>query len=219
VHRVFVDSNVLGSKTQYDWLFMLKAECEMFAVSTSGDVLDEAHRVWRRKHPDAGSEMRARRETLFRENFDEIVESWVGGEAPSLKDPHDAHVHNAARSSRVDILLTNNVADFGDPGLLPYDLYSPDDFFTLIETNDPDAVQNVTRSQALYWRKRHAREPDRKPITLADALRSAGCPQFALAVEAHLRVLAGLRVRIDESSFSSPVDGALHPPVVEEQVL
>lgn len=51
MHHVFVDSNVLGSKTQYDWLFLLRRELHMmFSLCTSDDVLDEAHRVWRKKH-------------------------------------------------------------------------------------------------------------------------------------------------------------------------
>lgn len=191
MHRIFVDSNVLGSRTQYDWLFMLKHECAMFAVCTSDDVLDEAHRVWRRKHPDAGSEMRAKRAAIFRDNFDEVLTDWAGGEAPSLRDVDDTHVHNAARSAEVDILLTNNVNDFGDPALLPYDLYTPDEFFLLINSNKPAAVLTVARDQAIYWHRRNEGRSPEQRVTLAGALGKAGCPRFATAVEAHLRTLTG----------------------------
>ena len=191
VHRVFVDSNVLGSKTQYDWLFMLKQECAMFAVCTSDDVLDEAHRVWRRKHPNAGGEMRAQRAALFRDNFDEVLAEWTGGAASDLRDVDDTHVHNAARSAEVDILLTNNVSDFGDPALLPYDLYTPDEFFLLIDSNKPADVLAVARRQAIYWHRRNESQSTSERVTLADALRKAGCPGFAAAVESHLQTLSG----------------------------
>ena len=51
MHRVFVDSNILGSRTLYDWLFMLRNQSKMFSLSVTPDVLDETHCVWRRKHP------------------------------------------------------------------------------------------------------------------------------------------------------------------------
>ena len=189
VHRIFVDSNVLGSRTQYDWLFMLKLESRIFAIVTSTDVLDEAHRVWRRSHPSVGGNMRKRREQLFRECFDDVIEDWAGGDASTLADIHDTHVHNAATHSGADILLTNNVSDFGDPALLSYDLYTPDEFFTLINNNHPHAVRNVTRDQVKYWMSR--RDAGDKAIPLTTALQNAGCPAFADAVAVHLEVLSG----------------------------
>jgi hypothetical protein len=219
VHRVFVDSNVLGSRTQYDWLFMLRNACGLFAVVTSDDVLDEAYRVWRRKHPAAGSELRSQRAAHFAANFDEVLDVWEGGEAPTLKDEHDTHVHNAANAADVDILLTNNVADFGDPGLLPYDLYTPDQFFVLINQNKPEAVREVTRAQAKYWHARNQREKDREPIRLADALRRAGCPTFADEVSIHLRVLADAESRSEPRSGNpSSSVSSLPEEVVGEQV-
>lgn len=189
MHRVFVDSNVLGSRTQYDWLFMLKLESSLFGIVTSTDVLDEAHRVWRRKHPNADGTMRKSREQLFRDCFDEILDEWAGGQAPSLRDLHDTHVHNAATFCGADILLTNNVSDFGDSALLSYDLYTPDEFFTLINQNHPHVVQEVTRKQARYWMEQ--RVAGRAVQSLSEALILAGCPDFAIEVATHLRILGG----------------------------
>lgn len=191
VHRVFVDSNVLGSKTQYDWLFLLRQRSSMFALVTSDDVLDEAHRVWRRKHQTAGGEMRKRHDRLFRENFDEVLDEWDGGEASALRDLDDTHVHNAACHARVDIVLTNNVADFGDPNALPYDLYAPDEFFELVSENSRQGVQAVVLEQARYWAGRL--KQDGKKRSLSEALINAGCPRFASSVEQHLRLLTGER--------------------------
>ncbi|MGZ0712582.1 PIN domain-containing protein (plasmid) [Coraliomargarita sp. W4R53] len=191
MHRVFVDSNVLGSKTQYDWMFLLKLDCRMFTLCTSEDVLDEAHRVWRRKHPEVGGEMRSKRSKLFRENFDEVLDSWVGGRAPTIKDIDDLHVHNACSHSKADILLTNNVGDFGDPAKLTYDLYTPDQFFMLISGNSPATVQSVTRKQALYWHGVNDRNSERPRISLDQALVRSNCPEFAKIVASQLKVLTG----------------------------
>lgn len=100
---------------------------------------------------------------------------------------HDTHVHNAARSLGADILLTNNGTDFGDPDALPYDIYSPDEFFILVNDNAPQAVLDVTRDQALYWHKRSGNSSR----SLADALTAAGCPLFAREVARHLAILSG----------------------------
>lgn len=193
MHHVFVDSNVLGSKTQYDWMFMLRRELNtMFALSTSDDVLDEAHRVWRKRKHQLGGAMRAHREKLFRSNFNEISSTWKGQAAP-VADIHDSHVHNAAVHLEADILLTNNVKDFGDPDVLPYDLYTPDEFFCLIYKNSPQGVRAVALEQVKYWVGRQEQgNSDRETKTLAEALVEAGCPEFAQNVDECLQFLSGL---------------------------
>ena len=193
MERVFVDSSVLGSKTLYDWLFLLRRELpSMLFLGTTDDVLDEAHRVWRRRHPEAGGAMRAQREKLFRANFNEITSDWEGEVAPVL-DVDDSHVHNAAVGTGADILLTDNVKDFGDPDSLPYDLYSPDEFFCLIYENAPDAVRAVALEQIRYWRRRAEVSRGAKSKGLAEALADAGCHEFAQRVRESLEFLSGVR--------------------------
>jgi hypothetical protein len=189
MHRVFVDSNVLGSRTLYDWLFLLHQATTMFSLQVTPDVLDEAHRVWRRKHPSAGGQMRAKREKLFQANFDEVLDDWQGGNVPGIKDADDQHVHNAATHCRADILLTSNVKDFGDPDLLSYDLMTPDEFFILINKSASFPVREVTQFQNDYWQGRRDRGDTVQ--SLAEALKAAGCNKFSRVVEQHLRVLAG----------------------------
>lgn len=186
---MFVDSNVLGSRTLYDWLFILRMHSEMFSLTVTPDVLDEGHRVWRRKHPSVGGGARKSREQRFRENFDEILEDWAGGDAPNLADPHDQHVHNAAVYCQADILLTINIKDFGDPVLLPYDLYTPDEFFCLVGRSAPYVVREATRFQNEYWQGR--RDRGDKVKGLAEALTGAKCPEFAMIAAEHLRMLTG----------------------------
>jgi hypothetical protein len=189
VHRVFVDSNVLGSRTLYDWLFILRAQSEMFSLVTTPDVLDEAHRVWRRVHPTAGGAARASRESKFRDAFDEIIEDWTGGDAANVPDRDDQHVHNAAVYSQANILLTMNIKDFGDPDLLPYDLYTPDQFLCLVESSSPFVVREATKVQLPYWQGRRDKGDTVK--SLSDALKDAGTPAFATVIAAHLQVLSG----------------------------
>jgi hypothetical protein len=180
---------VLGSRTLYDWLFILRGQSAMFSLTTSPDVLDEAHRVWRRKHPTAGGTMRENREKKFRENFDEVIADWSGGEAGSLTDVDDQHVHNAAVFCQADILLTANAGDFGDPDLLPYDLYTPDQFFCLVNGSGAFIVRDATSFQNAYWQRR--RDEGDSVKGLSEALQDAGCPDFAAIVAEHLYVLSG----------------------------
>lgn len=52
--RVFVDANILASRTILDWLFALQClSGSMFVFYTSQDVLAEVIRVLRRKFPKA----------------------------------------------------------------------------------------------------------------------------------------------------------------------
>ena len=82
-----------------------------------------------------------------------------------------------------------NIKDFGDPDLLPYDLYTPDQFFCLVESSYSFLVREVTRSQNSYWQNRRAKGDS---VTgLAEALEKAGCPKFAAIVAKHLRMLSG----------------------------
>ena len=136
--------------------------------------------------------MRAHREELFRTNFNEITSDWKGQTAP-VADVDDSHVHNAASDLKADILLTDNVKDFGDPDSLPYDLYTPDEFFCLVYENEPDAVREVMNTQLHYWRRRGAANKDGKQKKLADALVDAGCPEFAKNVHECLLFMSGLQ--------------------------
>ncbi len=134
--------------------------------------------------------MRRRRAQLFGENFDEIFDSWEGGAPPGIRDVDDTHVVNAAKAGRVDILLTENRDDFRVSADLPFDIYSPDEFFLLIASNDPGALRRVTREQALYWHRRRETAAAPRGQSLCDALIAANCPTFAREVARQLRLLS-----------------------------
>ncbi len=51
-HAVFVDANVLYSRTQRDWLGLLHRDTDAFEVFWSEDVITEALYHLRKKHQD-----------------------------------------------------------------------------------------------------------------------------------------------------------------------
>lgn len=185
LQRVFVDSNVLASRTLRDWLFLLRNETEgMYQLHASFDVVVEAYRVWRRLNPRAsGREGQALFERITA-NLDEMVGDFDGSIDFNGSDPGDVHVHAAAVASGAHLLLTNNGRDFGDPDLLPFEIYTPDEFFCLIDDGGSQCVQRVAVEQAKYWNGR--RSTGQAVKTLDAALLDAGCRQFAARVTSHL---------------------------------
>jgi len=71
---VFVDADVLATRTPFCWLAMLRDETDgAFRLFTSADTLAAATHEWREHHPAAGSTASARREELLRAVLDEVT--------------------------------------------------------------------------------------------------------------------------------------------------
>ena len=184
--HIFVDANILMSRTLMDWLFMLRAETgRMFSIVTSEDVLAEVEYSLRRLHPEAPGRLIVQKRAKIVECVDEVLGDFDATVPYNGADPHDRHVHAAALAAGADILLTND-GGFSDSEDELYEVYRADDFFILIDDGAPSHVQRVTDKQRIYWRDRDGRP-------LADALRGAECPQFAERVTGHLRTLSGIR--------------------------
>ena len=180
MHAVFVDSNVLYSRTLRDWLGLIYLEePQPYAVFWTEDVVAEFLYHLRRDHPTWGG----RRISSIRDHFCGTFENGRVADFDTttlvLPDPDDVHVHSAAVACDADILLTANVKDF--PGDLPYDVMTADEFFVLVDDSAPMAVHGATKRQAAYW--------GRKPggADLPRGLTAAGCPRFADRVLDHLR--------------------------------
>lgn len=206
LQRVFVDSNVLASRTLRDWLFLLRNETDgMFQVHATLDILVEAHRAWRRRnHKASGAEATALFERIQR-NLDELVGDFDGGIDFEGSDVHDTHVHAAAVASGADLLLTDNPTDFVDTDLLPYELYRADEFFCLVDDGAPAAVRRVAMAQITYWQGIAASGVPTK--RLDEALVDAGCPDFAKRVTAHLATLSGPPTRPQPRDHLPPARG------------
>jgi predicted nucleic acid-binding protein len=188
--RVFVDSNVLASRTLRDWLFLLRnAVPGMFELYSSLDVLAETVRVVRRRSPEAGGDLTANLTDLLQDNLNHVLTRYPPAIGFPGGDRDDQHVHAAAISCDAVYLLTDNPADFGEPDVLPYELYTADEFLCLVDDGASNHVLGVTRAQNQYWQNRRAAGQQIKPLDAA--LLDAGCPDFARRVQGHLRTLAG----------------------------
>jgi hypothetical protein len=71
---VFVDVDVLVTRTPFCWLAMLRDETDgAFRLHTSADTLAAATREWQARHPGAGGEAPTLREQLLRDVLDEVT--------------------------------------------------------------------------------------------------------------------------------------------------
>lgn len=188
-HRVFVDADVFVSRTTRDWLFMLRLKTRMFQLHTTPDVIAETLSSWRNINPTANGKRIPELGKKIEDNVDEVLGDFPGNVDFRGNDVGDLHVKAAADHTRADILLTGNTKDFGDPDFLSYDLYTPDEFFCLVDDSSPSLVRAVTREQALYWQA----EKDKGYTVkgLVEMLRAASCPNFARRVQGHLVFLSG----------------------------
>lgn len=192
--RVFVDSNVLASKTLRDWLFLVQQDSGgMYSTYTSHDVLTEAVRVQRRRHPKLNGDLPAKMQAALRKNMTEVLEDFPGDVVFGGTDPDDHHIHAAALACRADIVLTSNGRDFGDPDALGYEVLTPDEFFVLADDSAPQVIRRVVLTQLEYWQRIEGARP------LDEALVAADCGKFAARVRPYiLSVGSGFQ----ETSFS-----------------
>ncbi|MBM3715153.1 MAG: PIN domain-containing protein [Actinobacteria bacterium] len=189
VQRVFVDANVLASRVQRDWLFMLASEVRMFDTYISEDVLAETIRTFRRNNEDADGGQVSRLRAHLTAAADHMVEDFPGAIDFPGTDRHDLHVHAASTACGAHKLLTCDSGFLGMDDVLKdelaYEPWHPDDFFMLINASAPLSVRAVVDDQRRYWAGKGG------VPQLAEKLQLAQCPQFASEVRGHLAALAG----------------------------
>lgn len=181
--RVFVDANVLFSRTLRDWLFLLRIESNggMFQLHTTWDVIAEAGARLRDEYPNTSGDLLASLMKKIQECVDEVVTAFPGGPVEGIADEGDWHVHHAAEACRAHVLLTDDTGFESDDS--HYEVYTCDDFFLEVGRSAPDVVKRVVETQALYWSRRSGKQ-------LPDALRDAGCLEFADVVLGFLKEIA-----------------------------
>lgn len=189
VVRALYDANVLYSRTTRDWLLMLQLRTSgsMFVGCWTEDIMAELVYNLRRAHPEVDGAVIAK----LRGKLEEVLE---GGRIEHYDctlpyegvDPHDRHVHAAAVSGGVGVLVTDDkgLLALGEHASTPYDVMSVDDFLVLVAEGAPEAVAAVTAEQ-LGYAVACGRDPD-----LASRLESAGCPAFGAHVRTVLQRLA-----------------------------
>lgn len=183
VYTVFLDANILHSKTLRDWILLLSLETEneFFRVYTSQGVIDEYSYHWRKQHPASTDEARRVVVKQIRECIFEVVEGFPVEPVAGYPDEHDLHVHAAAEFSEVDALITNDKkliafgASTAGEALLSYDTLSADDFLMQLAEFLPPTLpfKNVYLFQEKYALSR------KHDTNLCESLRRAGAPQFA----------------------------------------
>ncbi|GAA5202003.1 hypothetical protein [Microbacterium jejuense] len=108
--RVFVDADVLATRTPFCWLAMLRDETDgAFRLHTSDDTLAAATEDWRSRHPHARSAA-ARREDLLRAVLDDVTPDGAAAEpfAPDeflclVDDEEPASVRAVTLRRQVDL--------------------------------------------------------------------------------------------------------------------
>lgn len=193
---VLVDANVLYSRTLRDWLFLLRNETRggMFTVYATEDVLAETIYSYRRKNPRASGAQIGQLRTRLIQQLDDVVGNYEVDGTFRGNDPQDAHVHAAAVASGAAVLLTcdRGFMELSDreSDELPYEVFTPDSFFELVDDASAEAVIAVTREQLHYWYQQDGE------VDLPLRLREADCPNFARRVSQHInqmtRTLPGL---------------------------
>lgn len=187
MNRVFLDSNVIFSRTLRDWFGLLTTTGEgapPFQVYWSDDVIAEAMYHVRRENPAwEGGQIASIGEKIRAMWADGRVRDFVVDDSYAGQDPHDAHVHAAAVACRAHYLVTRNVGDFrtDDTDALPYEVYHPDEFFLLVDDVAPALVAHCVQQQIAYW---SGRQDD---VDVVGALNRNDCPEFASRVLSHLR--------------------------------
>lgn len=182
VSRILVDANVLYSRTLRDWLLMLQLEtaATMFTTCWTVDILAETIANVRKKNPHMqGGAMTALHDHVTGSMTEQIVQ-YGPADGDPIADVYDRHVHAAAISGQVDILMTADT-DFLDlpqdvTDTLPYEICTADGVFTLIDDGNPAAVRTVAGAQWEYWRRKSPSSD------LPAKLAASGCPAFALRV-------------------------------------
>lgn len=197
VQRVFLDANILFSKTLQDWFFMLRMETggDMFTLITSEDALVEAQYSFRKRNPEVSGRAVTNIRKKTAEFCDDVIEDYPGKASGPFLDRYDLHIHSAALASGCHMLITQDKGFLELPDEqkdeLAYEILSPDEFLVLLDDSASQFVSSVTKKQSAYWVKIRSESKTQVGMNLETALRKSGCPKFAALVRSRINGLAG----------------------------
>lgn len=106
-----------------------------------------------------------------------MVEVPVGLEEAMTNDPKDRHVLAAAVTAGADIIVTNNLKDFRENDLAPWNIIaqSPDEFLSDLLDEYPDSIVDLLQQQSQKYKN-----PPKTFTELINFLgKKAGTPKFA----------------------------------------
>jgi len=117
-------------------------------------------------------------EEIIKEAFPEaMVTVPVGLDDLMTNHPKDRHVLAAAVIAKADVIITNNMADFKEKDLAPWNIkaQSPDEFLSELFDEYPDLIVKLLQQQSAKYKK--------PPKTVAELLdffgKKAHMPKFA----------------------------------------
>ncbi|OZG61770.1 PIN domain-containing protein [Bifidobacterium lemurum] len=201
--RVFVDANILYSKTIRDWLFAFSTcDIKPFDLYSSEDVFAETVYHLRRNNPTISGDRVAAALSQMRELVT-IVPSYNCEEEQSRylgADANDLHLHAATVASDCDVLLTNDSKIYAnlnedERSQLPYSIYTADEFFVALAETSAVLLDQAVTCELNYWSRRFA-----DGVTdLETPLLNAGCANFAFLTKRALMRKSGLSpIRIND---------------------
>jgi len=163
--RAFLDASVLYPVSLRNLLMRLTL-AGLYQARWSPHVHDEWIRSVLRDHPgiptsrlkDLRAAMDERAQDSLVTGYEQLIDSL------HLPDPDDRHVLAAAIVARADVIVTQNLRDFPDQALHPYNIEAqhPDEFIQHMIDLAPVAVVDAVRSQ-----QRNLTNP---PISMPDLL-------------------------------------------------
>jgi len=99
-----------------------------------------------------------------------MVEVPVGLEEAMTNDPKDRHVLAAAFTAQADVIVTNNIKDFRENDLAPWNIkaQSPDEFLSDLFDDYPDSILELLQQQSQKYKN-----PPKSFAELIDLLRKS----------------------------------------------
>ena len=183
----FLDANVIYPAGLRDTLLRL-ADRNLYRARWSAMVHEEWMRNVLNDRPDLSfDQLQRTRETMDRHFPDALIvgfEPLIDG--LSLPDPDDRHVLAAAIKGRADVIVTQNLKDFLQEQLGPYEIEAqhPDDFALSLFDLYPGAVLGAVRDHRAALR--------RQPRTAEEHLETyerMGMTKFSSALQDYTDVL------------------------------
>ncbi|MGB9112275.1 MAG: PIN domain-containing protein [Acidimicrobiales bacterium] len=183
---VVYDACVLHDPAIRDLLIRCATKRQLnFRAHRSDEILDEMVRSILRRRPDLDEHRLQRTREMMNESvadclvtdFRQLIDAVV------LPDPKDRHVVACAIKAQAQAIVTENLSDFPEEALVPFDIEAvhPDEFVLGLFDLNPAVVATVFQEQVNDLRK--------PPTTMTDAIdivRQRGLPRTADALGAVL---------------------------------
>lgn len=182
-----LDANVIYPASLRDTLLRL-ADRNLYRARWSAMIHEEWMRNVRKDRPDLNPNQLERTRVTMDSHFPDALvvgfESLIDG--LSLPDPKDRHVLAAAIRGQADVIVTQNLKDFPQDQLDPYEIEAkhPDDFALSLFGLYPGAVLGAVRDHRAALQRR-----PRSPREHLEAYERMGMTNFSSALQDYSDVL------------------------------